>query len=368
MGNKVPLYLQVAQTLRQRIRTGVYKAKEPIPSFRALADEFGVSLFVIQRAMRTLEDDGILTAHHGKAVMVDQSGGCDKAAIVFGLIQPYANSMQSVVQHDAEQAFNERNNLLVIRTSGGDSAAERRIAEHLVRNGIRGLLVWHVDNSENGPFFEELSHTIPVVLVDRIYKDIDLPAVVHDMTPGGRDIFRHFMGVQKCRRLLVLIDNRHILPYVDLMHGLGAQAAEMCREQDMTIERGDVIDLVNRLGISDFSAVDPFAHRLEKMIVDGGYDGFFCPQSDFVDSVMVQTGMLSRLHDLKVGTFCNPAFNIRTRQYCSTAIIQWRVCYGQAMALAGDLVQQWIFLRHRPKRLTTVPLEFLGPVCSMAKA
>lgn len=366
MGNKVPMYMQVAQTLRQRIRTGIYKTKEPIPSFRHLADEFGVSLFVVQRAMRVLEEDGVLTAHHGKAVTVDQTSAADKAAIVFGLIQPYANSMQMMVQHDAEQAFSERNNLLVIRTSGGDPAAERRIAEHLVRNGIRGLLVWQVDNSPNGPFFEELSQTIPVVLVDRLYDKTELPAVIHDMKEGGRDICQQFMDAQKCRRLLVLIESRQIRPYSDLMDGLRQRAAELKREKDITIERGAVIDLVQQIGVSNFSSVDPWAQRLEQMLTAGGYDGFFCPQSDFIDSVMVQTGLIARFPQLRIGTISNPDINIRTRQYYQSNILQWRVRYDKAMSLAGDLVQQWIFLRHRPKLLTTVPLEFLGPVSATA--
>ena len=84
-GNKVPLYHQVAQTLKQRVRTGLYRSGNPLPSLRTLGEEFKVSPSVIYRAVRDLEESGIVVTHHGKEVRVKEEEGCEKAAIVFGL-------------------------------------------------------------------------------------------------------------------------------------------------------------------------------------------------------------------------------------------------------------------------------------------
>lgn len=358
VGNKLPLYRQVAQILRQRIRTRDYGVQQPLPSFRTLAHELNVSLCVVQRAIRVLEQEGILVSHHGKAVIIDQSEPCARVAITFGLLQPFSTVMQMHVLHYAEQAFSERANFVVTRTTGGDAARERQVAEHLVNNGVRGLLVWPIEESPNGPFFQEMSEHVPVVLVDRLMRGATLPAVIHEMRTGGRAIARRMLGQPGTGRLLALIDRNDLSSYRDLMAGLREGAAMTERPDVLTIERMPLVDLVKQFNVADFSRIDEFAAKTAALI-ERGYTGLFCPQSEFIDFVLVQTGILDRFPALRIGTISNPDMNQHTRRYCELGILHWRVNYGQAIASAADLLQQWILRRQRPKGVLKVEMNLV---------
>ncbi|KRD17727.1 GntR family transcriptional regulator [Streptomyces sp. Root264] len=52
---------QIADVLRERIRTGELKAGDRLPTQAELADEFGVERGAVRQALRSLQDDGLLT-------------------------------------------------------------------------------------------------------------------------------------------------------------------------------------------------------------------------------------------------------------------------------------------------------------------
>lgn len=60
------LYLKIAESIRQSIADGIYKAGETLPSFRDLAASWKCTLGTVQRAMRTLSEEGLITSHVGK--------------------------------------------------------------------------------------------------------------------------------------------------------------------------------------------------------------------------------------------------------------------------------------------------------------
>ncbi|GAA3139153.1 winged helix-turn-helix domain-containing protein [Streptomyces echinatus] len=51
----------IADTLRERIRTGVLRAGERLPTQAELAEEFGVERGAVRQALRTLQEDGLLS-------------------------------------------------------------------------------------------------------------------------------------------------------------------------------------------------------------------------------------------------------------------------------------------------------------------
>jgi DNA-binding transcriptional regulator YhcF (GntR family) len=131
-GNKVPLYKQVARRMMQRIRTGEYREGALLPPIRAISRQFGVSVTVVQQALRDMEQHGLVKARHGKGVLVIGSQAADRAALVFGMVHPYAQGMSfgRDVLHFATQAFGQRKNLLIPVSSEGDAAREREQVEH----------------------------------------------------------------------------------------------------------------------------------------------------------------------------------------------------------------------------------------------
>lgn len=64
-GREIPYYLQVAETLRRRIKEGQYRVGELLPSHRELEEEFKVSNITIRKALTLLTQKGFLTAKKG---------------------------------------------------------------------------------------------------------------------------------------------------------------------------------------------------------------------------------------------------------------------------------------------------------------
>ena len=348
VGNKIPLSKQVAGSLKQQVRRGVYQSGSSLPPIRRLCDEFGVSLNVVYRAIHELEEEGIVETHHGKGMTIRKENPADRTAILFGFIHPFPAEMifeQQMLQY-AEQGFSARDNFMVVRSSKLDTALEREIAEHFVNNGVQGILVWPVEDNPNGKFFEELSKKVPVVFVDRLLDDTQLPAVIFDTYEAGRDICLDVLGTRKRRRMLALIDDLQISPYQNLMQGIRDEAYDMGRSEDITITQIGISDFIKQLNSCDFSKVDSFKEYIEKLINDDGYDTLFCPQEEFLDYVIVQTGLYDQLDDFQLVAVTGPGANARTRKYNELGVWKWVADFPQMISQAADMLQRFVLTRN----------------------
>lgn len=66
----VPLYVQLANLLRDRIATGAIEAGRPLPSQRTLIEEYGLARGTVARAFRILSDEGLVVTVPGKGIFV----------------------------------------------------------------------------------------------------------------------------------------------------------------------------------------------------------------------------------------------------------------------------------------------------------
>ena len=71
----VPLYLQLAATMRDRIHRGYLPPGSKIPSLDDLQTEFGVARVTVRQAMDRLEREGLISRHKGKGTFVKSNGG-----------------------------------------------------------------------------------------------------------------------------------------------------------------------------------------------------------------------------------------------------------------------------------------------------
>lgn len=70
-GSGVPLTFEViAETLRERIRSGGLGAGDPLPTQAVLMREFGAASLTVQKAMALLKQDGWAVSRPGKGAFV----------------------------------------------------------------------------------------------------------------------------------------------------------------------------------------------------------------------------------------------------------------------------------------------------------
>jgi DNA-binding LacI/PurR family transcriptional regulator len=360
-GNRVPLYRQVAQALRQRVRTGVYAAGRPLPTMRALALEYGVSVYAIQKAIYELEKERVVVTHHGKGIMVMEEKPCDQAAILFGMIEPYEHFMgfEGQIIRMAEEVFNQRNDFMVTRSSAGRAERERAIAEHYVKNGVKGLIVWPVENDPNGPFFTELAKTVPVVVIDRDVKNCAVPKIFYDLVRAGRNFCQYLLGPMKRRRLLVLMDTLDISPYHDFTAGLQQAAAQLGRKADVIIKPVPASELSGHFSVGDFSRVPKLAAQIEKWLRAEGCDAVFCYQDEFIDYVLTETGLYDRFPGLQMATMVTRDIYSRSQKFNQSHVLTGVLDQSKLIQTAANLLQDAVYGRIPPKDMPPIQVELV---------
>jgi GntR family transcriptional regulator len=73
----VPIFLQIADGIRQAVAAGVYRPGEPLPSLRVMALEARVNPNTVQRAYDELAREGLIHARRGKGLFVADQGAAD---------------------------------------------------------------------------------------------------------------------------------------------------------------------------------------------------------------------------------------------------------------------------------------------------
>ncbi|MEH2511047.1 GntR family transcriptional regulator [Nitrobacteraceae bacterium AZCC 1564] len=89
--SRVPLYLQVASVMRQRIESGHWKEGDKISTIEELEAEFNVARITVRQALDLLREDGLVESIRGKGTFVS---GRPKEKHWFNL----ANDLESVIE------------------------------------------------------------------------------------------------------------------------------------------------------------------------------------------------------------------------------------------------------------------------------
>lgn len=57
--------MQLAESLTKAIRSGQYAPGDALPSYKALAEEYGVAVGTVQSAIGRLREQGVIVTRHG---------------------------------------------------------------------------------------------------------------------------------------------------------------------------------------------------------------------------------------------------------------------------------------------------------------
>ncbi|MEV6283747.1 substrate-binding domain-containing protein [Kribbella sp. NPDC051770] len=159
---------QKARHLANELRRGIAGLRWPggkLPTEQQLADEQGVSLNTVRRAVDLLVQDGLVYRRQGSGMYIaDQVVGP-----LVGVAVPSMTYYFPRIIVGIERELAEHGGQMMLRSTEWDQAEERRALESLVTAGVAGLIVAPDEPVDD---FE-----LPVVLVERGLED---PATVHE--------------------------------------------------------------------------------------------------------------------------------------------------------------------------------------------
>jgi GntR family transcriptional regulator len=106
--SRVPLYLQVASVMRQRINSAQWVEGERISTLEELEEEFGVARVTVRQAIELLRADGLLQAQQGRGTFVsgrpENNRWLNLATDFDSLVESLRNNVlkRVFIQRDAE--------------------------------------------------------------------------------------------------------------------------------------------------------------------------------------------------------------------------------------------------------------------------
>jgi regulatory protein gntR HTH len=347
------VYQYVARQLRDMLGSGEIPVGQQLPTYRELAKRFQVSLSVIQRAMRQLKAEAVVSIAHGqgvKAVRIDEES---RILPKFAMIHPYRmHGFGITLATLFNQVFESRQQkcMAILRSSQGDCALERKLATSLYRNGVNGLIVSPVNPAENREFFESLAREIPVVLIDQVFEGTTLPAVLLDYASAGGEI-GGYLQRQKCRNVLAVCNVSDNASLRELNRELSASiAAHTFRlplfEAEKQMEKGD------------YTLFDRIQAQLIEHMAANEYDAVFCP-FDFPLEWLLFDGFPAELRrKVRLVTLHGVFPGVHSREYCRAGIVSWVAPHDQLIRTAVTRLEKWHSKKHAPVGVKKIRLVF----------
>ena len=68
--SRSPLYLQIAEILRQNLDRGVWEAGDLLPTISELSEEYAVAKITVRQAIKILEEEGLVESRRGRGTTV----------------------------------------------------------------------------------------------------------------------------------------------------------------------------------------------------------------------------------------------------------------------------------------------------------
>ncbi|MGE3065222.1 MAG: GntR family transcriptional regulator [Hyphomicrobiaceae bacterium] len=160
-----PLYAQVRQLLRERIRSGAWRPGQLLPNEFEIADQFGVSQGTARKALDALAQDGLVVRRQGRGTFVVEH---TPAHVMFRFFHLYENGGAQILP-------GSRNIKIKV---GRATDAERTTL--LLARGANVIRISRIRTHGDKPFIVE-TITLPEALFPGLAEGSHVPNTLYDL-------------------------------------------------------------------------------------------------------------------------------------------------------------------------------------------
>jgi GntR family transcriptional regulator, histidine utilization repressor len=107
----LPIYEQVKAFVKRQIGTGAWRPGDPVPSESALVQQFGISRMTVNRAMKELAMEGVVTRAQGSGTVVAQLHRISTTL-----------ALRDIHEEIAERGHHHATRVLTVETTRADAA------------------------------------------------------------------------------------------------------------------------------------------------------------------------------------------------------------------------------------------------------
>ncbi len=216
--SRVPLYIQVASVLRQRIETGRWKPGQKISTLVELEKEFQVARVTVRQAVEILREEGLLNCRQGRGTFVEEKSPNRhwlKLATSWDVLnQSLRNNVLKRIKVDGPKPFPD------LRTGEGRLAPGYAFLRSVqYKDGDPyGLVSLHLakDIYDRAPaeFAERTALPVLAGLKGIKVRDAHQTIVIGNADPQTADYLKIALGAPTAECRLVVIDDQGVAIYV----------------------------------------------------------------------------------------------------------------------------------------------------------
>lgn len=189
--SQVPLYVQLADTIREQIRTGQIKKGDKLPSETEMIKYYRLGRLTVRDALAVLVNEGLLEKQHGKGTFCKSSLVAKNYRVDIFLnlseiyFTPYyLRSICSVLE--------DENVNIVMSDTKNDDAVISALLDKAVSEGSNGVIFQPANTTDTASenlilMLDRLTQArIPYIMIDTYYKNASPSYVVMDEIQTGR--------------------------------------------------------------------------------------------------------------------------------------------------------------------------------------
>jgi GntR family transcriptional regulator len=222
--SRVPLYLQVASVMRQRINSGRWLEGEKISTLEELEEEFGLARVTIRQAIELLSAEGLLQAQQGRGTFVSGKPANDRW---LNLATDFDSLVESIRNNVLKRVFIQRDAEPPALTPGEGSPAKAYTFLRSVQfNGGRPFSVvnLHLDQSlflrDSKRFTRSAALPKIVEMEDVVITHAYQKFTIGVADPETADLLEIGLGEPTADCQLTVIDDKDVAIYVADIHYL----------------------------------------------------------------------------------------------------------------------------------------------------
>ncbi|MBN2658967.1 MAG: GntR family transcriptional regulator [Spirochaetales bacterium] len=191
----LPLYEQLADVLRSKIKTGEIKENEKIEPEVDIADKLKVSRGTVRQALDILVNEGLLKRIQGKGTFVTKAY-TSKTSQLIGVLVPYLQDPFVLdIIRGIESHLHQNGYGMLLGHSEGDPAIEESQLKRMRDEQVLGIILFPIDESNNTVHITEIiPENLPVVVLDRKLSTIKSDFVGANNHQGAFDIVSYLLG------------------------------------------------------------------------------------------------------------------------------------------------------------------------------
>jgi len=186
-------YEKVKQDISEKILSEVYKVNEKLPTESELMEIYQVSRFTVRHAIDELEKEHFVYRIQGGGIFVDDWKEKPRADIknkTIGLISTHiADYIFPNIITGIDNYISNHGYSILIANTQNNSEKERKSLTNLLSNTLSGLIIEPTRSALNNPnksIYDNIkSMGIPMLFINGVYDDLDLPYLIMDDVKVG---------------------------------------------------------------------------------------------------------------------------------------------------------------------------------------